>query len=407
VCLIVKNEGRCLTRCLESVRTVADEIIVVDTGSTDRTVEIARAYTSKVFFHPWNDDFSEARNVSLNHATCDWVLQMDADEVLEQEDIPLLRRVIQGKDYVAVNVALYNTLPDGLSVHYFPRLFRRGKAHYEGIVHEQLIHNGRAIVKEIRILHDGYNLDPKTMVEKYRRNEVLLQRRLQQSPDDTIALAELVSVYREWERYDLVLTYATAALASRGPKMNRRAHYMLVGNLAYAFMQIGRLEEGVRICRDGLASYPQSLDLWFTLSGLYFRQDDFSRAARALRRFLEIYEQVWRQPDPYLTMVGTFGKEAQAWHNLGLCYEALGQPEEAVAAYERACNLAPERADFHLALAQTLAKQSCGREAMLHLQKAISILEEALVAHPDDAQRMRNLASCYVLQAQLKVQSPE
>ena len=184
VCLIVKNEERFLARCLESVRPVADEIIIVDTGSTDKTVEIARKYTSKVSFHPWNDDFSEARNVSLSHASCDWVLQMDADEALEQADIPMLRLVMQGKDYVAVNVALYNALPDGLSVHYFPRLFRRGKAHYEGIVHEQLIHDGPAIVKEIRILHDGYNLDPKTMSQKYRRNEVLLQRRLQQSPDE-------------------------------------------------------------------------------------------------------------------------------------------------------------------------------------------------------------------------------
>ncbi|NOZ05629.1 MAG: glycosyltransferase, partial [Chloroflexi bacterium] len=367
VCLIVKNEGRCLARCLESVRPVADEIIIVDTGSTDRTVEIARAYTSKVFFHPWNDDFSEARNVSLSYASGDWVLQMDADEVLAQEDIPLLRQVIQGKEYVAVNVALHNTLPDGLSVHYFPRLFRRGKAHYEGIVHEQLLHEGPAIAREIRILHDGYNLDPKTMSKKYRRNEVLLQRRLQQAPDDSIALAELVSVYREWERFDLVLTYATAALASRGPKMNRRAHYMLVSNLAYAFMQTGHLEEGVQVCKEGLAVHPQSLDLWFTLSGLHFRQDDFSRAAHALRRFLEIYEQVRQRPDPYLTMVGTFGKEAQAWYNLGLCYEALGQPEEAMASYARACELAPGRADFRLALAQALTQQNRGSEAMSHL----------------------------------------
>ena len=184
--------------------------------------------------------------------------------------------------------------------------------------------------------------------------------------------------------------------------MNRRAHYMLVSNLAYALMQAGKLEKGVQVCKEGLAMHPQSLDLWFTLSGLYFQQEEFSRSAHALRRFLGIYEQVRQQPDPYLMMVGTFGKEAQAWYNLGLCYEALGRPEEAVAGYVRACVLAPGRADFHLAAAQALVKQGRGGEAMSHLREAISILEREIPVHPDDAQRMRNLASCYVLQAQLQ-----
>ena len=74
LCMIVKNEEENLPRCLDSVRDVVDEIVIVDTGSTDRTVEIAESYGAKVFYHPWEGSFSKARNYSLKYATCDWIL---------------------------------------------------------------------------------------------------------------------------------------------------------------------------------------------------------------------------------------------------------------------------------------------------------------------------------------------
>ncbi|MBT9544047.1 MAG: glycosyltransferase family 2 protein [Candidatus Sericytochromatia bacterium] len=84
VCMIVKNEAPCLARCLESVKGIADEIIIVDTGSEDQTVQIAHTFTDKVFHFDWCDDFSAARNESLKHATGDWILILDADEVLAE-----------------------------------------------------------------------------------------------------------------------------------------------------------------------------------------------------------------------------------------------------------------------------------------------------------------------------------
>ncbi|RLB04217.1 MAG: glycosyltransferase, partial [Deltaproteobacteria bacterium] len=85
VCMIVKNEEKMLPKCLESIREVADEIIIVDTGSTDNTVAIAESFGAKVYFHPWEKDFSKHRNQSLSYATGDWILQIDADETLEPE----------------------------------------------------------------------------------------------------------------------------------------------------------------------------------------------------------------------------------------------------------------------------------------------------------------------------------
>ena len=82
LCMIVKNEERCLARCLESVKDFVHEIIIVDTGSTDKTVEIAREFTDSVYYFEWTDDFAEARNFALQYATSDYILQLDADEWL-------------------------------------------------------------------------------------------------------------------------------------------------------------------------------------------------------------------------------------------------------------------------------------------------------------------------------------
>src|SRR3989338_10012371 len=129
-CMIVKNEEKFLAQCLQSIKNAVDEIIVVDTGSTDRTVEIAQSFGAKIYYHPWRNSFSEARNHSLSYATCDWILQIDADEALEQSDIPLLHKLIQTDSYNAIYVAIYSELPGGQSKHYYSRVFRRGKARF-------------------------------------------------------------------------------------------------------------------------------------------------------------------------------------------------------------------------------------------------------------------------------------
>jgi len=91
LCMIVKNEEEYLQECLASVEDVVDEIILVDTGSTDRTVEIAGQFDAEVHHIPWNDDFAAARNESIKHASGDWILQLDADERLDPESKKELR----------------------------------------------------------------------------------------------------------------------------------------------------------------------------------------------------------------------------------------------------------------------------------------------------------------------------
>jgi glycosyltransferase involved in cell wall biosynthesis len=95
--MIVKDEEANLNSCLDSVRTLVDEIIVVDTGSTDKTTEIARSYGAIIHVFPWNNDFSSARNESLKYATGEWILVLDADEVLDVNDHASIRQLIAAK----------------------------------------------------------------------------------------------------------------------------------------------------------------------------------------------------------------------------------------------------------------------------------------------------------------------
>ena len=95
LCMMVKNEEEFLPRCLESVKDVVDEIVIVDTGSTDRTVEIAESYGARVYHHPWENDFSKHRNQSISYASGAWILEMDADEEFFSEDTQKIGKTLQ------------------------------------------------------------------------------------------------------------------------------------------------------------------------------------------------------------------------------------------------------------------------------------------------------------------------
>lgn len=105
LCMITKNEEKYLGQCLNSIKDIVDEIIVVDTGSEDRTIEIAKKYNAKIFTFKWVDDFSAARNESLKHATKQWILVLDADEVIEKSDLIKIKNAVENaEDFVGFSL---------------------------------------------------------------------------------------------------------------------------------------------------------------------------------------------------------------------------------------------------------------------------------------------------------------
>ncbi|MFM7370726.1 MAG: glycosyltransferase family 2 protein, partial [Sphaerospermopsis kisseleviana] len=125
LCMIVKNEEAALPRCLESVQSLVDEIVVLDTGSTDKTPEIAQQFGAKLHYFQWCNDFSAARNEALKYVTGDWVLVLDADEVLAPEIAPQIREAINTDDYILINLVRQEVGATQSPYSLVSRLFRK------------------------------------------------------------------------------------------------------------------------------------------------------------------------------------------------------------------------------------------------------------------------------------------
>jgi tetratricopeptide (TPR) repeat protein len=194
LCMIVRDEEEMLPRCLAAVAPAVDEIIVVDTGSTDRTVEIAEAFGARILHHEWTGSFSDARNVSFDAATSDWIIYLDADEVLVGNDVEKLR-ALTGRTwreaFYLFETNFTGEAEDGSAVTFSPlRVFRnRPEYRFEGRLHEQIAQNLPAYLPErlehtsVRVEHYGYLGAVRDAKEKSKRNiELLLEQRKETAP---------------------------------------------------------------------------------------------------------------------------------------------------------------------------------------------------------------------------------
>lgn len=203
LCMIVKNEEDVLARCLKSVKSIVGEIIIVDTGSTDKTPEIAKEFGATILHHEWGDDFCSARNYSLDHVTGEWVLVLDADEVLIYDSSEQIARLLtdnQAEGYFIRVVNLLGDPPDlETSDDMVVRLFRnRPEYRFEGVIHEQIKSSiyqasGEHALKRVplTIYHDGYLAENIKKKEKVKRNSRVISKALGDTPDNPFLLYSL------------------------------------------------------------------------------------------------------------------------------------------------------------------------------------------------------------------------
>lgn len=209
VCMIVKNEEDVLARCLDCARRFADEIIVVDTGSTDKTKEIAKDFTENVYDFVWTDDFSAARNESFLHATKDYCLWLDADDILEESEIEKLLRLKETLDPQTNAVYMkYHTGFDAQgkpSFSYFrERMIRRTAGMvWQGAVHEAIAAYGKTLHTDIAVTHRKLKVkDPDRNLRIYEKE---LEKGHVLSPRDLFYYARELTYHRRDEEAESLL----------------------------------------------------------------------------------------------------------------------------------------------------------------------------------------------------------
>lgn len=190
--ILARDSERTISRCIESLKGAVDQIVVVDTGSTDDTVNIAKSLGARVYHFEWIDNFAAARNFGDSLATTEWVIHVDSDEVLHSEDKAKIRKFCsmhQKSDMpMAVPIHIMNTYDDHAEVVQVMRMYKRGAIKWHGIIHEQM-YSVKAptfyhVQSDIRFFHDGYNPSVVDRAEKMRRNILLLEKGLEQEPSN-------------------------------------------------------------------------------------------------------------------------------------------------------------------------------------------------------------------------------
>ncbi len=263
--LIVRDEARCIVRCLESVRPHVDRMVVLDTGSTDGTAMLAAACGAEVHHLPWPDDFSEARNHALALADADWNLVLDADEWIASGGEELRRWCRKPRLGI---LCVHSTTDEGGAPeaehrNWITRLLPRG-VRYEGRVHEQPVSNLPRARIELHIGHDGYLEAQRS--RKNDRNRPLLLRDLQERPGDAYLLYQIGKDAEQ--RGDLVEACARyeSALAATAPSANWR-HALIVRHLR-CLGKSGEFDAALTFAEAEMPNWSQSPDFFFVLGNV-------------------------------------------------------------------------------------------------------------------------------------------
>jgi FkbM family methyltransferase len=370
LCMIVRDNARTIEACLASIRPWVDEMVVVDTGSSDDTPQLARRLGARVYHFPWCDDFSAARNESLKYARGEWVFWMDSDDTIDP-DCGAKLRALAGREpspellgYV-MQVHCPGPGEDGphdVTVVDHVKLFRnRPDLRFDGRIHEQIlpaIHRagGEVAFTDLFVTHAGYDHSPQGQKKKLERDLRILHRELAERPDHPFTLFNLGMTYADAKDYDKALDFLWRSIEHSGPRDSHvRKAYALV---AHCESTRGRPEAAWEACRKGLRLFPQDAEL-------RFRRGVVLHELGRLREAVAAYEDLLEAGDErHFSSLDRGLTGFKARHNLAVVHGDLGELAAAEAQWRR---VAEEQPGYHpgwRGLGDVLLRQGNAEEAL-------------------------------------------
>ncbi len=345
LCMIVRNEEANLPACLESVAGLVDEIVIVDTGSTDSTRAVAARYGARVFDFPWVDSFAAARNESLRHARGAWILWLDADDRLDPANRERLRALLAGLGderaaYVMKCLCLPNHQTGVETVVDHVRLFRNLPGlRWRYRIHEQILPDLRRAGCDIRwsgvvVHHTGYQ-DPATLARKLQRDERLLLMELAEDPDEPFTQFNLGALRQEQGRLEEAAGHFQKSLdrSRQGDTIHRK----LFALLAQCHNRLGRPEPALAACAECLRLYSDDAEA-------LVQEGMARRALKDLAGAAACWERVLASPPAdYFQSINAGLRGYTTRHNLAVVYEELGVVRHARSHWEAAL---AERPDY-------------------------------------------------------------
>ncbi len=290
VCIIAKNEEKNIERCLSSLAPYGFEIVLVDTGSTDRTKELAAKYTDKIYDFVWINDFSAARNFSLEKACNNWIFMIDCDEWIETVDIEELEYFRKHLSHAVGSVDRHNITgtPEnpGKSIDRTERFFDRRKFHYTGTIHEQLTPRHEktfeTFLLKTAIGHDGYCMTEEARLAKSHRNVSLLLKQLEQEPENPYVFYQLGKGYQIIDDSEKACYYFGKGLEFN---LDTELAYVqsMVVEYGFELLKSGRKEEAL-FFENIYDDFSGSADFNYLMGLIYLENQMYNQALEAFNK---------------------------------------------------------------------------------------------------------------------------
>ncbi|MGH4050362.1 MAG: glycosyltransferase [Clostridium sp.] len=342
--MMVKNESKYLRKCLESLRPIRDaiesELIIVDTGSSDNTAEIAKEFTDKVYYHEWNSDFSEMRNITLKYSTGEWFFYIDGDEIINNPNgiIQFFNsNELKTNKTASITIKNFTSIDneDDFTVFTAARIFEKDKDfRFEGAIHNQPMWKKPMIKLNSEFYHYGYiNNDRKLMDKKFLRTSGILKTELEKNPENIYYIYQLAVSYAMHGEHQLALETIEKAYDLMKSKRIDLNKYMYVSIfLAKMYLTRGKFREVEKICLEATRKEGFYIDLYYYLGNA---QCSMYKNEEAIETYNIYFKKLkdfndFKVADNLSIINYTIGLYEYAYLDMATSYERIGKYEESL-----------------------------------------------------------------------------